>query len=680
VREEWARAGAARLDMLLDPARTAAGAPPSADWGAPQSAAWCAAPHHRCRPKPHATAPLTHACPPLYRLDVLLNGLWGDMLSGVLQRLAPAYIQEVLDIYLSAREDVPVPEFITSMRVVSIAVGARCPFGIRAVRVAKQQAPPDGAAAGDLVLDVDVEVLSSDADVQIHAMVNDLIAPLLARLELRKEDDSYIAIQVSDFRITGTLRVRLSPGARLAAAAFREAPSVALGVSVAYHCKLGFEKRVPLTALPGVERMMQLLVQTEMAEYAVWPRFFAIDLAPPTLLGLRAAPPRAGAQGRMRVTLRGVRGVGAAQRAAAEAEAAEATARAAAHAAAAAAKAGVDAADTPAVAPRPIVPFAVMRWSTGLHSQRTGAAAAPLDANGCTHWVPAAADGEHDVGGGESFVGDVFSPFGMEFLSLELRAPGCGRLGAAQVKLLAVATGETLFSFAGADADAYTALPRVVIGEPREEYEARCEALLPGRARAPGVECSAARNVCDAWVPLDGQPGAAVHLRVEIDWLRVSDDAAGGGATGGASTPAGGLGAAVASARVAAAAQEHTLHVAVLAARGLPPGGTWAIAVGRAGNWQGAARTRPANGAQPTWDDAFELRQSAEAPVLTLLKLRGALQPGPAEESLAAARLPSTQLRAGDTAAMWVKLAPSTGGGGLAGVEVLLRAALCPKM
>jgi hypothetical protein len=614
---------------------------------------------------------------------VLLNGLWGDMLSGVLQRLAPSYIQEVLDVYLSARDDVPIPDFITSMRVVSLAVGARCPFGIRAVRVAKPAAPLAGGAAGDLVLDIDVEVLSSDADVQIHAMVNDLIAPLLARFDLRKEDASYIAIAVSDFRVSGTLRVRLSPGARVAAAAFREAPSVALGVSVAYHCKLGFEKRVPLSALPGVDKMMQLLVQTEMAEYAVWPRFFALDLAPPALLGLRCAPPRAGAQGRMRVTLRGVRGVGEAQRAAAAAEAADATARAAASAAAAAAKAGggggdAAAAQPAAVPPKPIVPFAVMRWSTGLHKQRTGAAAAPLDADGCTHWVPAAgAAADVDVGGGESFTGDVFSPFGMEFLSLELRAPGCGRLGAAQMKLQAVATGETLFSFAGAAADAYTVLPRLVIGEPRDAYEARCEALLPGRARAPGVECSAARNVMDAWVPLDGQPGAAVHLRLEMDWLRVDDVAA---PSGGPGAPAGGLGAAVSAARGAAAAREHTLHVAVLCARGLPPGGTWAIAVGRVGDWRGAARTRPAKGVAPAWDDAFELRQAAEAPVLTLLKLRGALQPGPAEEPLAAARLPSTQLRAGDAAAMWVKLSPRSGGGGVAGVEVLVRASLCPKL
>ncbi len=608
---------------------------------------------------------------------MLLNGLWADMLSGVLQRLAPQYVQEMLCVYLDARDVVPIPDFITAMRVVSLDVGRRCPFGIRAVRVAQPGAAD--AASGHLVLDVDVEVLSSDADVTIHALVNDLVAPALARLGLRRQDDSFVAIHVTDVRLRGTLRVRLAPGARLAAVAFRQQPRVDLGLALAYHSKLGFEQRVPLSALPGVAPMMELLVRTEVAEYAVWPRFFAVDLAPPALLGLPLAPP-AGAQGRLRVTLLGARGVGLPQLAAAT-EAADA---AAARAAAAAEAKGGDAAAAAAAAPgpKPIVPFAVFRWSTGLHAHRTGPADAPLSADGATQWAAAPAPAEDASAAdaaaeGECFSGDLFAPFGLDFLCIELRAPGLGRLGAAQVKLQSVATGETLFSFADAAADAFTALPRVIIGEPRAAYEARCGALLPGRADAPGVECSAALNAMDAWVPLDGQPGAALHLRLEVDWLRGAAPAGGAGGAGGALL--GGLSGAVAKARAASAAQEHTLHVAVVAARGLPGAGTWAVAVGRAGDWQRARRTRPAKGAAPEWDDAFELRQAAEPPVVTLIQLRGALQSGPAETPAAAAALPSTQLRAGDAAAVWLTLQPLPGGAA-APVEVLLRTSLCVKM
>jgi hypothetical protein len=690
VREEWARAAEARLDVLLTSRTVDDTAHAPALWGPPQGAAWCARPRTRTAPATRSHARVAA----LPRLEVLLNELWADMLSGLLQRIAPAYVQEVLSVYLNARDAVPIPDFITDMRVVSLAVGARCPFGIRAIRVATKDADADASA--DLVLDVDIEVLSSDADVTIHAVVNDLVAPLLARWGLRPDDASYIAINISDVRLTGTLRVRVAPTARIAALAFREVPTVALGLTLAYHSKLGFEKRFPVTALPGVAPMMEMLVAAEVAEYAVWPRFFAADLAPPALLGLRCAPPR-GAPGRLRVTLRGVRGLGGPQRAQVAAEAADAAAKAAAAAANAAAKGLPPPPPLPPPAPRPVVPFAVMRWSTGLHSHRTGAASSALDADGAAAWAAAAptprrgsldvaADAGAECFGGETFVGDVFSPFGLEFLSLELRAPGWGRLGAAQVKLQAIASGETLFSFAGPEADAHTALPRLVIGEPAAAYDARTAALLPGRSSARGVTCSEELNVLDAWVPLDGMPGAAVHLRVEIDWLREGDarDAAGSASPANAAAAlagatAGGLAAAVAKARGAAAARDHTLHVAVLAARGLPAGGAWAVAIGRAGDWRGAARTRTAKGATPAWDDAFELRQCAEAPVVTLIQLKGPLQPGAAETPLAAAPLPSTQLRSGDAAAMWLTLQPLPGSAS-GPVEVLLRAALCASV
>ena len=571
---------------------------------------------------------------------MVLNALWGDMLSGVLQRAAPARLQEVLDVYLEARDVVPIPDFVTHARVISLDVGKRCPFGIRAVRANKPQ--PGAAEDADLVLDVDIEVMSSDADVVIHAMVNDLVAPLLAKIGLRKEDDSFIAMHVTDMRLSGTLRVRLQSGARLAAAAFREAPVVALGLDVAYHSKLGFEKRVPVTALPGVVPMLEILVRTEVAEYAVWPRFFAVDLAPPLLLGVPCAPGR-GPAARLDVRVKAVRGL---------------------HVPTVLDKLGV---------PKPALPFALLRWSTGLHHCRTAPAAAPLDATGAASW-----DGDGASGGG-----DAFAPFGLEFLSVELRAPSYGRLGAAQVKAQALTSGETLFSYAGAEADAFGPLPHTVIADTAEAYQARAGKLLPGRASARGVSCSGHRNAMEAWVPLDDQPGAAVLLRVEMDWQRRGDSDGDGleDAAGLAALPSGGgMLSAVSLARSAAALSEHTLLVAVVAARGLPPRGDWAVAVGRPGEWRTAQRTRAARGSTPSFDDAFEVRSTAEAPVVTLLRVRGPATPGAALQPLAAATLPATQLRAGDAAAMWLALEPLPGSPPAAPAEVLLRCTLTPKM
>ena len=570
----------------------------------------------------------------------MLNSLWGELLSGVLQRAAPSRLQEILDIYMEARDVVPIPDFVTHARVISVDVGKRCPFGIRAVRVANKA--DDASPDADLVLDVDIEVMSSDADVIIHATVNDLIAPLLGKLGIRKEDESFIAVHITDMRLSGTLRVRLQPGARLAAAAFREAPVVALGLDVAYHCKAGFEKRVPVTALPGVVPMLEILVRTEVAEYAVWPRFFAVDLAPPILLGVPCAPGR-GPAARLDVVVKAVRGL------------------------------RVPLALDKLGAPKQAHPFVTLRWSTGLKHGRTAPAEAPLDAFGATVWA-----GDSAPGGG-----DAFAPFGLEFLSVELRAPGFGRLGGAQIKAQALTSGETLFSYAGAEADAFGPLPRTVIADTADAYAARVGRLLPGRASARGVACSGERNAMEAWVPLDGEPGAAVLLRVSMDWLRRGDSDGDGtpDATGMAAIASGGMMSAVARARATAALAEHCLLVAVVAARGLPARGDWAVAVGRPGDWRTAARTRTARGTDPSFDDAFELRSTAETPVVTLLQLRGPATPGAAVTPLAAAPLPATQLRAGDAAAMWLKLEPLPGAGPAGqSVELLLRCSLTQKM
>ena len=423
----------------------------------------------------------------LARLDVLLNALWPDLLAPLVAEVVPPYAQDVLNAYLSEREVLSIPDFITSLRIATFRFGAHCPYGTRAVRVGR----PGLAANGDCVLELDIETLSSDMDITIHAGLNDLVAPLLEALHLRPEDSSYIAITVSDVRVVGTLRVRLCPGMRIAAAGFTEVPAVTLGLTLAYHNKLGFTRSLPVTALPGVEFTLRKLVQTEIAHYAIWPRFLAVDLVPPVLLGLSSAGDRE-PHGLLRVTLLQVKGVGL-----------DALAKAGAEAAAS----GEGHAQ-----PRPVVPYAIIQWGLESNRRRLPPAAEPLDEDGCTHW-----EGAPTAAG--DFTGvttdcDVFSVLGLDFFTVTLHAPGYGRLGAAQVKMQTMSTGETLFSFADTASDAYTPLPRVIFGAAQADYQARFDPLLPGRSTAPGVSFGGQLGVMQAWVPLDGQPGAAVHLRL----------------------------------------------------------------------------------------------------------------------------------------------------------------------
>lgn len=564
----------------------------------------------------------------LARLDVLLNALWPDLLAPLVAEVVPPYAQDVLNAYLSEREVLSIPDFITSLRIATFRFGAHCPYGTRAVRVGR----PGLAANGDCVLELDIETLSSDMDITIHAGLNDLVAPLLEALHLRPEDSSYIAITVSDVRVVGTLRVRLCPGMRIAAAGFTEVPAVTLGLTLAYHNKLGFTRSLPVTALPGVEFTLRKLVQTEIAHYAVWPRFLAVDLVPPVLLGLSSAGDRE-PHGLLRVTLLQVKGVGL-----------DALAKAGAEAAAS----GEGHAQ-----PRPVVPYAIIQWGLESNRRRLPPAAEPLDEDGCTHW-----EGAPTAAG--DFTGvttdcDVFSVLGLDFFTVTLHAPGYGRLGAAQVKMQTMSTGETLFSFADTASDAYTPLPRVIFGAAQADYQARFDPLLPGRSTAPGVSFGGQLGVMQAWVPLDGQPGAAVHLRLAMDWRRIPQTA---GPGGGPRPFVGGLTTLLDSAQAQQVVSQLILHVCFGEVRGLPKFGSYTLAISRAGDWRSGSRTRSIKGAAPLVTGSFELPMSRDVPTVTLVLLRPAMHPGPAEVPLATAALPSTQLSPGVAASMLLHLTP----------------------
>lgn len=130
VRDEWRRDTCARLDQLIG-RNHAADDDESPLFGRVQTSAF---------------------------LDVILGALWPDLMRPILSALAPGVVEGVLAAYLEARDIVPVPSFITALKVKSVDAGGRCPFGIRGVRVSPKGALPDGG----LVVDMDIELLSSD--------------------------------------------------------------------------------------------------------------------------------------------------------------------------------------------------------------------------------------------------------------------------------------------------------------------------------------------------------------------------------------------------------------------------------------------------------------------------------------------------------------------------------------
>lgn len=630
LRADWVREERTRLDLLLTSAtdETEQQAHPPSAWGPPEGAAW---------------------------LDVLLGALWRDVLCGLVEHVTPSALQEVLNAYAQERDVVPIPSFITHLVVASFSLGkAHCPVATRAVRACA----PGVAAHGDTVLDVDVEALSSDMNVTLHAVLNDGVAPLLRALGLREEDDSYLAITVTDVRFVGTLRARLSPSARIASCGFTAPPAVSLGLAIAYHSKLGFHRSLPLSALPGVPAMLELLVQAAVAEYALWPRCFCVDLAPPLLLRLPRAGERA-PHGELRLTLLEARGL-------MDATVAPATA-------AAACAPGREAAPAGPLSPATAAPFATVTWGLEMKRLRLDAADAPPGEDGSVTW---------GGGSGCTRTCDVFAPLGIDFCTLALHVPGRGRVGAAQVKLQTLGTGETLFSWASAQRDEYSNLPCFAFGMAPSLLAARYDGLLPGRSSAPCVVPCLEDGSLEMWVPLDGSPHVELRVRLAMDWRYVAASQPQGAAPRLSSAPATAFSDAVGAAEGQALNRDSILHVSFGHMVGLPSTGMYALSMGRPDNWRASPRTRSIQGGATSFHDALELRVGKESPVVTLLLLRPALHAGHAEEAVASASVPSSQLSRGHAASVWLPLKPTPGlapaqAARFADVRVLLRLSLC---
>jgi hypothetical protein len=373
-------------------------------WSSPQAAAW---------------------------LDVLLSSLWPELLSSLVAALAPLVVNRVLNAY---REAYIPSALVSSLTLAKLGLGSRSPFSIRAVHVAKEGAACDG----ELVLDLEMECLSSELDVQINGSLNDGISPLLRVFGLRKTDDSFLAFKVSDMSFVGTLRLRLSPSSRLAFVGFVGEPKVDLGISLAYHSKLGFERNLPLSALPHVGSFLTSVTSLALKTYASWPRFFAIDCAPSMLFGLPQVSARE-AYGRLRITVLRVTGL-------------------------------------PADVPKKL--RVVVTTGLEMKTART----APFDSfdtdEGVATWAkPGAAGGQIDA--------DIFSPLGIDFATFAIQLNSGSLSG--QLKLQTMGSGDTLFSFATASKDAFSALPCCVVSATKAAYEERFGTILPGRAAAPST-------------------------------------------------------------------------------------------------------------------------------------------------------------------------------------------------
>lgn len=210
----------------------------------------------------------------------------------------------------------------------------------------------------------------------------------------------------------------------------------------------------------------------------------------------------------------------------------------------------------PTAAPPGALPYARYRW--GLIYRKKGAPApAPIkyDAAGQNGYVSFAGGGE---GEGDTFEGTML--LSIEMLTVTICVPGAGAVGSCQarqrpaaqrrpslsrrtagarticpnrsplcaapplslappqVKLFLMGTGETVFYFNSGWSDSYTALPTFLVAEEAHRLGPHWAGKLAGRLQQ--VQVTGELGVMDAWVPMDGIPGAAVRLRIQVGVLR----------------------------------------------------------------------------------------------------------------------------------------------------------------
>lgn len=161
------------------------------------------------------------------------------------------------------------------------------------------------------------------------------------------------------------------------------------------------------------------------------------------------------------------------------------------------------------------LPFARFRWGL-IYRRRGAAAAAPIqydESSGLGHasWITdAGRNGAPPVG--DTFEGTML--LSVEMLTVTICLPGVGAIGSCQVKQFLMGTGETVFYFSSGASDAFTALPSFLVAERKESLGRHWGSKLAGRLSHVGV--TGENGVMDAWVPMDGLPGAAVRLRLHV--------------------------------------------------------------------------------------------------------------------------------------------------------------------
>jgi len=214
-------------------------------------------------------------------INVMMQTVWRPIVCPLVEKVLPPIVNaELKAILLDKTVAMPVPSFVKGMEMLSINMGSAAPRLTQCDVIAHKGVLPDG----DVCIEMSTELMSNDLLCEMRIIVEGIAIPSVKLL-----------VNVDAVKFTGRLGARIRPSAKAVTVGFLEGPSVKLGIklrtrlgteSVLHEVVHGLNERsrkrlgrgFSVTDVPGIRKILENLIKSEIAKRLVFPRAIAVPL------------------------------------------------------------------------------------------------------------------------------------------------------------------------------------------------------------------------------------------------------------------------------------------------------------------------------------------------------------------------------------------------------------------
>lgn len=215
-------------------------------------------------------------------LNVALARMWDSTIAPTAAAETATYLDAKMESMLNATDaKTTFPGWVKGIKMGEVNLGTSAPI-IRSFAVPEGGTVDQTSAAGertlapDTLVDCAFEFISDDLKCSIEL---DIATNRVLRAIFRSKN-AKIFVTVTNLRVDGVARLRLRPADNAVLAALTDTPALQMGLHLQGRIK---QTRVnlSLTDLPGVQGLVETIINEVLAEGYVWPRFMPTFLPPP---------------------------------------------------------------------------------------------------------------------------------------------------------------------------------------------------------------------------------------------------------------------------------------------------------------------------------------------------------------------------------------------------------------